>query len=136
MAIRAYIQIYKQSPLCTTTSTEHSHWTTYVLITPEKEFLKISGIDRSAGMFVSQYKYCDVIHTFIVNFQDVKKIFEHSKDLKLDVEINNNSIFVTGDNRELLYKTFFDTNVEKLSRRPLIIAANRDFLSQHNLSFF
>lgn len=136
METRAYIQIYKQSPLCNTASTEHTHWTTCVLITPEKEFLKMSGIDRSAGVFVSQYKYCDVIHTFIINFQDVKKIFEHSKDLILDVEINNGSIFVTGDNGQLLYKTSFDTNVENISKRPLVIAANKHFLSQHNLSFF
>jgi len=136
MSIHAYIQIYEQSPTCCTASNGHAHNTTCVLITPEKEFLKVSGIDKSAGPFVSQYKNYQVLHTFIVSFEDVKKIFEHSNDKVLDVEINNGCIVVVGDNEQLLYKTCLNTSVKNLSKIPLAIAANRDFLSKHNLSFF
>ena len=129
-----FIQIFKQNYICGTT---HKHIPqTLILVTGEKQYLKITGIvNEDCMQMASQTKFIDVITTLQIPIDCIKQIFRHAKDKILDVVIADQTINIIGDTG-ILYSQYISNNISNLERKEIILMGSKPWLQTNDLECF
>lgn len=113
-----------------------------VLITGESQFLKNEGIhNEDKWQRPSQTKLIGIIATYSIPKNDIKLIFQHSKDNVLEATITNPSpnnliLEIICDTGVIYSKQIdLDENLE-IGRKETILQGSKDWLKENNLEYF
>ena len=129
-----FMQIFKQNYVCSTVSKDAPE--ILVRITGEKQYLKETGIiNDNCLKLPSQNKFIEVLGTFDIPIDDIKRIFQHSKDKILDIIIKNHKFSIIGDTG-ILYTGYVSDNIPDLNQKGIILEGSKSWLRANNLAYF
>lgn len=122
-----YIQIYDEQFFCKNGGDIKKK----IFITPETRYLKETGTNYDTFPLT----FISIVDTFETDFNDIIKVFKHSKDTILDGWISDGILYIIGDNDEILYDKMINVDYS-VERTPIILKANSSFLKQNHLQLF